>query len=146
MKKTVIIFVLCFLGSVPNASAYDSTGCGLGSLAFRGQRGCLAQNLAVTTNSYTQTFGITSNSSGCDRNGRITGGTNRLYSFLERNLDQFALDAARGQGETLDAIAVIMGTSTKKVAGIARRNFTTLFDSPNVSVVSVTLKMADLLA
>ena len=100
MKKAALFLVL-FLGSASNAFAYDSTGCGLGSLVFKGQKGPVPQVLAVTTNGSfgTQTFGITSNTSGCDSYGRITGGTGRMFAFLENNLDQFAADAASAKAK-----------------------------------------------
>lgn len=140
MKKAALFLVL-FLGSASNAFAIDSTGCGLGSMIFKGQKGQLHQILAVTTNGSfgTQTFGITSNTSGCDSYGRITGGTGRMFAFLENNLDQFAADAAVGKGETIEAIAAITGR-------VAHNNFAELFGDKDVSAVTVTLKMADLLA
>lgn len=146
MKKAALFLVL-FLGSASNAFAYDSTGCGLGSLVFKGQKGPVPQILAVTTNStYTQTFGITSNTSGCDSYGRITGGTGRMFAFLENNLDQFAADAAVGKGETIEAIAAITGRDAETVGRVAHNNFAELFGDKDVSAVTVTLKMADLLA
>ena len=146
MKKAALFLVL-FLGSASNAFAYDSTGCGLGSLVFKGQKGPVPQILAVTTNStYTQTFGITSNTSGCDSYGRITGGTGRMFAFLENNLDQFAADSAVGKGETIEAIAAITGRDAETVGRVAHNNFAELFGDKDVSAVTVTLKMADLLA
>ena len=146
MKKAALFLVL-FLGSASNAFAYDSTGCGLGSLLFKGQKGPVPQILAVTTNgTYTQTFGITSNTSGCDSYGRITGGTGRIFAFLENNLDQFAADAAVGKGETIEAIAAITGRDAETVGRVAHNNFAELFGDKDVSAVTVTLKMADLLA
>ena len=146
MKKAALFLVL-FLGSASNAFAYDSTGCGLGSLVFKGQKGPVPQILAVTTNgTYTQTFGITSNTSGCDSYGRITGGTGRIFAFLENNLDQFAADAAVGKGETIEAIAAITGRDAETVGRVAHNNFAELFGDKDVSAVTVTLKMADLLA
>ena len=140
MKKAALSLVL-FLASASNAFALDSTGCGLGSIIFKGQKGPAPQVLAVTTNGSfgTQTFGITSNTSGCDNYGRITGGTGRVFAFLENNLDQFAADAAVGKGETIEAIAAITGRD-------AHNNFAELFADKDVSAVTVTLKMADLLA
>lgn len=63
------------------AQAVDSTGCGLGSMAWRGQRGIGPQVLAATTNGSfgTQTFGITFGTSGCDPDGRVTGGTGKWF-------------------------------------------------------------------
>lgn len=125
------------------AQAIDSTGCGLGSMAWRGQSGILPQVAAVTTNGTfgTQTFGITFGTSGCDPNGRVTGGTQKMVlAFLENNLEQFAMDAAAGQGETLTTLAGIMDMDEKTVAEKTYQNFAVLFPNENVDAVDVTLK------
>ena len=104
--------------------------------------------MAVTTNGTfgTQTFGISTGTSGCDQNGRISGGTGRLFAFLENNLEQFAVDAARGSGETIETIAALTGKSADKVSEVVQENFAFIFDSHDVSAVTVTLKVSELLA
>lgn len=144
MKK--IIFASLVFGAVAltaPAHAIDSTGCGLGSMAWRGQSGILPQVAAVTTNGTfgTQTFGITFGTSGCDPNGRVTGGTQKMVlAFLENNLEQFAMDAAAGQGETITTLAGIMNMDEKTVAEKTYQNFAVLFPNENVDAVDVTLK------
>lgn len=144
MKK--IIFASLMFGAVAltaPAHAIDSTGCGLGSMAWRGQSGILPQVAAVTTNGTfgTQTFGITFGTSGCDPNGRVTGGTQKMVlAFLENNLEQFAMDAAAGQGETITTLAGIMNMDEKTVAEKTYQNFAVLFPNENVDAVDVTLK------
>lgn len=125
-----------------NANAYDSTGCGLGSMAWRGQSGIVPQVLAATTNGSfgTQTFGISTGTSGCDPNGRVTGGTGRmLLAFLENNMEQFALDAAAGQGETIVTVAGILNVDETELAGKIQNNFGVLFASNDVDAVDLTL-------
>ena len=62
MKKTLLTVAAVMSAAMfsANAHAVDSTGCGLGSLAWRGQKGPIPQILAVTTNGTfgNQTFGI----------------------------------------------------------------------------------------
>ena len=150
MKKIILASVafatVCaFAGA---ASAHDSTGCGLGSMAWRGQSGPAAQVLAVTTNGLfgSQTFGITSGTSGCDPNGRITGGTQKMFfTFLENNMEQYALDASKGEGETLMTIAGILGVSSEQVAAVSKSHFNELFPTDDVEVVHVAVTLMDLL-
>ena len=127
-----------------NAQAYDSTGCGLGSMAWRGQSGIVPQVLAATTNGFfgTQTFGISTGTSGCDPNGRVSGGTGRmLLAFLENNMEQFALDAAAGQGETLVTVAGILNVDEASLANKLQSNFGVLFASNDVDAVDLTLSV-----
>lgn len=130
------------------SSALDSTGCGLGSMAWRGQSGILPQVAAVTTNgsSGNQTFGITFGTSGCDPNGRVTGGTQKMIlAFMENNLEQFAMDAAAGQGETLTTLAGILNVDADIVAEKTYQNFAVLFPNENVDAVDVTLKFYEIM-
>ena len=126
MKK--IVFSLAAAGALvlaSNAQAVDSTGCGLGSMAWRGQSGIAPQVLAATTNGLfgTQTFGITFGTSGCDPNGRITGGTGRMaLAFMENNMEQYAMDAAAGRGETIETLAGILNMDSEKLGEISKQN------------------------
>ena len=145
MKKIYLLSAVAagVLALSTNANAYDSTGCGLGSMAWRGQSGIIPQVLAVTTNDIifgNQTFGITTGTSGCDPNGRITGGTGRmLLAFLENNMEQFAYDAAQGNGETIKTVAGILNVDENTLAVKIQDNFGVLFASNDVDAVDLTL-------
>ena len=145
MKKLYLASALATVLTLSsNAMAIDSTGCGLGSMAWRGQSGTAPQILAVTTiGSFgTQTFGISSGTSGCDQNGRITGGTQRMVlNFLENNMEQYALDASRGEGETLDTLAGIMEVDKSELAAKVHDNFAFIFPNDNVDADEVTLNL-----
>lgn len=145
MKKLYLASALATVLTLSsNAMAIDSTGCGRGSMAWRGQSGTAPQILAVTTNGSfgTQTFGISSGTSGCDQNGRITGGTQRMVlNFLENNMEQYALDASRGEGETLDTLAGIMEVDKSELAAKVHDNFAFIFPNDNVDAVEVTLNL-----
>ena len=149
MKKLYLaMFALAVALFSADAHAVDSTGCGLGSMAWRGQRGPIPQILAVTTNgiSFNQTSGISSGTSGCDPQGRITGGTGRMaLAFLENNMEQFALDASAGQGETIDTLAGILNVDSEKLGEISKNNFASLFPSENVDAVDVTANLLALI-
>lgn len=144
MKKIYLASLV--LGSMMlagNAGAVDSTGCGLGSMAWRGQKGIGPQVLAVSTNgTFGQTFGITFGTSGCDPNGRISGGTQKMVlAFIENNMEQYALDAARGEGETITTLAGIMNMDSEKLGQISKQNFAFIFPSENAEAVDVTLAL-----
>ena len=149
MKKLYLaMFALAVALFSADAHAVDSTGCGLGSMAWRGQKGPIPQILAVTTNGIfgTQTFGISSGTSGCDPQGRISGGTGRMaLAFLENNMEQFALDASAGQGETIDTLAGILNVDSEKLGEISKNNFASLFPSENVDAVDVTANLLALI-
>lgn len=142
MKKLYILSVACAaLMAATNAEALDSTGCGLGSMAWRGQSGMAPQIFAVTTNGTfgNQTFGITFGTSGCDPNGRVSGGTQRMvFNFIENNMEQYALDASRGEGETLDTLAGMLNVDKEAFAKKSQQNFASIFPDSNVDAIYVT--------
>nr|QIM10775.1 hypothetical protein PlAlph_6670 [uncultured Alphaproteobacteria bacterium] len=141
MKKLYILSAAAALLISGNAEAIDSTGCGLGSMAWRGQSGPAPQVLAVTTNGTfgSQTFGISFGTSGCDPNGRITGGTQKMvFNFIENNMEQYALDASRGEGETLDTLAGILNVEKAEFAKKSQQYFAAIFPNDNVDAVYVT--------
>lgn len=149
MKKLYLssLLIAGALALASNASAIDSTGCGLGSMAWRGQSGIGPQVLAATTNGSfgTQTFGITFGTSGCDPNGRVTGGTGRMMlAFLENNMEQYALDAAAGHGETIETMAGILNMDSEKLGEMSKQNFATLFPNENVDAVELTLNVLEM--
>ena len=132
-----------------NANAHDSTGCGLGSMAWRGESGPAPQVLAVTTNAFfgSQTFGISSGTSGCDPNGRITGGTQKMvFNFIENNMEQYALDAAKGEGETLQTLAGMLNMDEEKFAKISQQHFATLFPNKDADAVHVAFTLFEILS
>ena len=149
MKKIFGAAILC-AGMVLTAPAHavDSTGgCGLGSMAWRGQSGIIPQSLAITTNNTfaNNTFGITFGTSGCDPNGRITGGTGRMVlAFLEDNMEQFAMDAAAGNGETIETLAGIMNVDSATLGKEVQQNFAYIFPNDNIEAVDVTMRVMEI--
>lgn len=149
MKKILGAVALTAVVSLAtSAHAVDSTGgCGLGSMAWRGQSGIVPQVLAMTTNGFfgSNTFGVTFGTSGCDPNGRITGGTGRMMlAFLEDNMEQFAMDAAAGKGETIETLAGMMNVDSETLGKDLQNNFAYIFDNDNVEVADVTLKVMEI--
>ena len=149
MKKSLLLSTV--LGAVMMISttsfAIDSTGgCGLGSMAWKGHSGIIPQVLAMTTNSmFLNTVGVTLGTSGCDPNGRVTGGTGKLVlAVIENNMEQFAMDASRGQGETIETIAGILNVDSKELGAKAQQSFAYLFTNENVEAVDLTLKIIEL--
>ena len=149
MKKTLLlgaVFAAAICVSSP-AGAVDSTGgCGLGSMAWKGQSGIIPQVLAMSTNgTFMNTIGVTLGTSGCDPNGRVTGGTGRMVlAVIENNMEQFAMDASAGRGETIATIAGILNVDSEKLGAAAQQNFAYLFTDENVEAVDLALKMMEL--
>lgn len=123
-------------GEVPG-----STGCGVGTILFNGQRGVAPQVLAVTTNGTfgNQTFGITSGTLGCTRDGVIRPPT-EVRMLVVSNLDNLARDVARGEGETLESLAQLIEIDPADQArffGTLQANFGQIFPNENANADDV---------
>lgn len=139
MRKIVGAFVVvCFIvaASTVCLASQKNTGCGLGSIIFKGQEALLFQVLAVTTNgtSGNQTFGITSGTLNCDQPSKIVS-IERLNNYVADNMDNLANDIARGQGEYLNTLAVLMEVPEGSRGDFYARlqsNFSRIYTSPEV--------------
>ena len=135
MKKLFAAALMIAAGS--SAMAESNVGCGWGSAVFNGQRGVAPQVLAATTNgtSGNQTFGITFGTSGCTQDGVVSSSW-KISMFIDGTRVALARDAAAGQGENLDALAVVMGVKADDRAAFAaaiKSNFSTVFANENVA-------------
>jgi hypothetical protein len=93
------------------ANTDTGPGCGLGKELWSNasnQKSIGGQSLAATTNGIgTQTFGITSGTSGCTSDGTILG-QYKVNVFASANFDNLSQDMARGNGEHLASFAELL--------------------------------------
>jgi hypothetical protein len=148
MKKLCAVAVLAVL---PTAAMADNVGnCGWGSKAFDGQSGIAPQVLAVTTNGTfgNQTFGISSGTSGCTRDGTVRSNW-KTALFIDGNKEKLALDMSVGSGETLDSLAHLLGVESQDRAAfnrVAKDNMARIFPSHDVSSEKVAAALREVLA
>lgn len=93
-------------------------GCGLGKLAwadYQNQQNIAPQVMMATTNGTfgSQTFGISSGTSGCTNDGVIMG-QHKVNAFASLNFDNLAQEMARGEGEHLASLATLMGIPAER--------------------------------
>lgn len=148
-KKQVFVAALFAVGS-SSAMAANVGECGWGSKVFDGQSGIAPQVLAVTTNGTfgNQTFGITSGTSGCTQDGTVTSSW-KTAMFIDGNKNALARDSAAGQGETLDALAKLIGVDAQdKVAfnRLTQENFARIFPSSDVTAAEIQTSLRDVIA
>lgn len=139
MKKLLAVAVLSCASTV--ALADQDVGCGLGSALWVGQSGLLPKVFAATTNgiSGNQTFGISTGTLGCQKEGVITSRV-RISMFTGSNIDRLARDMSVGQGETLNVLADLMGVSEADKATFfqaTRTHYGTLFAPQNTTAGDV---------
>jgi hypothetical protein len=135
MKKLLAIgaFVAFAFAGNPN------TGCGLGSMVIENQDSLLKQVVASTLNNISgnQTFGITSGTLGCEKPTKFAN-NEKLQNFVTKNIDQIAMDAAKGNGESIKTLAKLMNVKdVNTFATKLHNNFDKIFASDNVNSAQV---------
>lgn len=147
MKKTIISIALLGLSSSAMAEAPGGPGCGWGNMLFEGQSGHAPHFLATTTNgtSGNATFGMTTGTNGCSVDGNLTYGGQSLLGSI---MGEFSEDVARGEGEALNAVAVMYGVEQEDRASFAaamHSNFNTLFPREDVTADEVMASMNEIM-
>lgn len=136
MKYLVTLaFISMFAMQAEAKRLYGTAGCGLGNMVFGKEN----QVLAATTNgtSYSQMFGITSGTSNCTDAGGATAQV--LPRFVESNRLALANDIARGQGETVESVAAIMGCQNVDLVGTTlQKNYERIFTTENSNASDIT--------
>lgn len=138
MKKLITGAALMIASSSAFAVAPGGSGCGWGNMLFAGDSGPV-HFLATTTNgtSGNKTFGMTSGTNGCSIDGALTyGGESMLGSIM----DEFSQDVAMGQGEALNAVAVLLGVAPEDrqtFAEVTHENFKVIFPTENTTAKDV---------
>ena len=112
--------------------AADSVPC-----VFEGQNGLMSQTFAATTNGTfgNQTFGITSGTSNCEQYKTFTY-NEKVNTFVAENMDNLARDIARGQGEYVNTLAVLMEVPDAKKASFRSQlqaHFSDIYTSDKVT-------------
>lgn len=122
------VMLLGGLAASSTALARGDAGCGLGGLIITGKSKSM-QLLAVTSNASfgSQTFGISSGTSGCKAKGIVQKQTEQL-NYAEANFETLRNEIAQGQGDTLVAFSSLLGCQNSAHLGTTlQAHFGSLF-------------------
>ncbi|EAT11670.1 DUF3015 family protein, partial [Bermanella marisrubri] len=104
--------------------------------------------MAATTNgtSGNQTFGMTSGTLGCEE---ANGPLKLARVFMDQNMEQLAVDSARGQGESLEALTTLIGVEQADKVEFSKTlqsNFDSIFVSTDASSEQAYSAMVEAMA
>ena len=147
MRKIITGLALLSASSVAMAEAPGGPDCGWGNLLFEGQSGLGPHFIASITNgtSGNNTFGMTTGTNGCSTSGTLTYGGKSLIGSI---MGEFTEDVARGEGDALDAVAVVYGIEKEDreaFSQLLHTNFNTIFPNENVTAAEVNASIDNLL-
>jgi DUF3015 family protein len=151
MKKLLaVISVAAVFPVTAMAAGENNVGCGWGSKLFEGQSGVGPQIFAATSNNLygTQTFAITSGTSGCTQDGTVRSNW-KTAMFIDGNKERLARDMSVGSGEALDSLAHLLGIEARDRAAfgrLAKDNMARIFPSDNAATERVVAALREVLA
>ncbi|HWQ70183.1 MAG TPA: DUF3015 domain-containing protein [Patescibacteria group bacterium] len=158
VKKAAMLSVAVLFGmqaglamAAPNPDT--GPGCGLGKLAWsdhQRQKDIAPQVMMATTNGTfgSQTFGISSGTSGCTNDGKIMGDSKTIM-FAELNFENLSQEMARGQGEHLASLATLMGIPADQHGAffaMTQERYTSLVEAGEASPVAMVKAINEAIA
>ena len=147
-KLTIMLLAVAFVATqavVAMAAHPDKgPGCGLGKLAwadFSNQKNIAPQVMMATTNGTfgSQTFGISSGTSGCTNDGVVMG-QHKVNTFAAINFDNLSQEMAQGGGEHLTSLATLMGVPVEHQAeffAMTQEKYLSLIEAGEASPVAL---------
>jgi len=150
MKKKILSGLALVCLSSATFADPDEHGCGWGQLIFDGQSGLAPYVLASLTNATASNavFGMTSNTNGCQTHHPINYGGKSWFAAADF-ADDIVEDIAKGEGEALDALAVMIGIEKEDRAyfnQLTHDNFNTIAPSSEVTGDQLMTAIDSLLA
>ena len=151
VRAAAVAAILTAVPLMASAAGENNVGtCGPGSKLFEGQSGIAPQVFAATTNNFygINTFAMTSGTSGCSQDGMVKSSW-KTAAFIDGNKDRLARDLSRGNGESADALAQLLGMSeADKVRFLkaARANMATIFPNGQATTDEIRAGIRQVLA
>ncbi len=149
MMRSILIGSVLLTSSTMAFASDSGPGCGWGSMLFEGSTGTPSHVVAATTNGFSgnNTFGMTSGTNGCDTSKPLDyRGTSALISH---NMDRLSNDIAKGDGEMLSTVAIVMGIEEQDVPTfkkVMHENFNTLYPNSDVTSDQVVESMISVMS
>jgi hypothetical protein len=152
LLRTFIITAASLAPALQNVYSQENNigSCGWGSKLFENDKGVAPQVLGATTNGTfgNQTFGISSGTSGCTRDGIVRSNW-RTVMFIDSNKVKLAKDIAYGEGESVETLGGLIGIKEedrKEFFHVTQKNFNQIFPHQNVTTGEIFTSLRSLLS
>ncbi len=145
MKKglsILVLFILVAATSIAEAGvAKQNAGCGVGTMIFGDKDSLVFELFAATTNGCfgNQTFGMSSGTLGCAPMKGVVS-NEKINLYVADNMDNLAKDMAKGNGEYLETLALLMNVSENEKQVFFTKlqaNFNNIYTSSDVKSTEV---------
>jgi hypothetical protein len=155
VKKTMVMaLAMLTLASAAYAlgASDPNAGCGWGTSAFQGKtdKKLYALFAATTNGTYTQTFGISSETAGCTVKGGWVKNEKKAAVYAEVNLQRISKEMAQGSGEYLSALATLLGCQNETTKQVffktTQKNYESIFTTASIDSATMLRNLRNVMA
>ena len=151
MKKIVlaVLISLMFVTAVSAATVREDCGCGLGAEAIGQKEGLVWNLLGTFLNGIcgNQTFAMSSGTLQCGKPEKVVM-LEKMNIYVADNMDSLAIDIAKGEGESLDALAEVAQIEPEKRMEFnlaLQDNFDYIYSDQDIQHSEVTNRITEII-
>lgn len=135
--KNIIIGLLALISATSVFAADSSSGCGMGWEIAPKQSLFSSSTRSLVNATFSNTIGMTLGTSGCAKHSIVKNDAKGIH-FAEANLNQLAVEMARGNGEFLVSFSEVFGCQNSRAFGsMVQAHYETVLPSEKTSGVEL---------
>lgn len=135
MKK--ILFAIIALASTASFAADTSSGCGMGYEIAPKQSLVSSSTRSLVNATFSSSIAMTMGTSGCAKHSIVKNESKGIH-FAEANMNQLAVEMARGNGEFVAGFASVFGCQNSQAFGsMVQAKYESVLPSANTSGVEL---------
>ena len=132
-----MIFTLALAATSSAFAADSSSGCGMGYAIAPKQSLVSSSTRSLVNATFSNTLGMTLGTSGCAKHSIVQNESKGIH-YAEANMDQLAMEMARGNGEFVQGFASVFGCQDSRAFGrMVQAKYETLLPGSDVSGVEL---------
>jgi hypothetical protein len=137
LMRIIIIALLTIISATSAFAGDSSSGCGMGWEVAKNQSLVSSFTRAIVNATFSNTIAMTLGTSGCAKHSIVNNDAKGIH-FAEANMNQLAIDMARGNGEFVTSFASVFGCQNSRAFGsMVQANYETVLPSESTSGVEL---------
>jgi len=134
--KNIIIGLIAILSTAAFAGD-SSSGCGMGWEVAKDQSLLSSATRSIVNATFSSTIAMTLGTSGCAKHSIVQNEAKGIH-FAEANLNQLAIEMARGNGEYVTSFSEVFGCQNSRAFGsMVQANYETVLPTEKTSGVEL---------
>lgn len=137
LMKNIIIGLIALVSATSVFAADSSSGCGMGWEVAPKQSLISSSTRSIVNATFSNTIAMTLGTSGCAKHSIVKNESKGIH-FAEANLNQLAVEMARGNGEFVTSFASVFGCQNSTAFGsMVQAKYETVLPSVKTSGVEL---------